>query len=158
MRLRCDYEISTQPSIIIQFIHSSPGWSCLVLWKPIICSQHRGQPAACEGVSVCACPSIIISITLITICFILFQSLTHSDHPSGWSSDRRCSVTYVLAGRRGYERLHSPFHPTLWLTVNYIVGPGWLQAFRTCVMAILMGLGSSPFFPVRSLQYHINPF
>lgn len=100
MRLRYDHGPDLNPTQHCYPIHSfiPPGWTCLCAVEAdhlLSCSRHRGQPAACEGVFVCACPSIIISGSssiVITIYFILFQSLTHSDHPSGWGSDRRCSV------------------------------------------------------------------
>ena len=108
MRWRYDHGPDLNPTqhcyTIIPFIHSfihPPGWTCLCAVQADHLLWDRGQPAACEGVFVCACPSIIISgcnSIVITIYFILSQ-ISHPFRSSVWLGVR----SEVLGGQGSYS-------------------------------------------------------
>ena len=96
----------------IPFIHSSPGWTCLCAVQADHLLWDRGQPAACEGVFVCACPSIIISgcnSIVITIYFILSQ-ISHPFRSSVWLEVR----SEVLGGQGFYSLFPPQSAPRVW--------------------------------------------
>ena len=112
MPLRCDHGPDLNPTQHCYPIHSfiPRAGLAFVLRKPIICSRHRGQPAACEGVFVCACPSIIISgcnSIVITIYFILSQ-ISHPFRSSVWLGVR----SEVLGGQGSYSLFFSQSPPS----------------------------------------------